>query len=220
MDDNIITTGDHSPTYFSSIFNAYYHSVHGAWTETETVFIKAGLDYLSAARSHIDILEIGFGTGLNAFATLLRCHEKLSVSFTSLEKFPISSGSACDYAMKLNISEDQQQLFECLHRSPWESFTDITPSFKLRKHKIDFLEYRTDELFDLIYFDAFAPETQPELWDLPFFTYLYGLLRPGSVLTTYCAKGYVKRNIRSAGFLVESLPGPPGKREMTRAIKE
>lgn len=199
----------------------------------------------------INLLEIGFGTGLNALLTLLEAKKKgINVFYQSLERYPISVEAAqkLNYPAMLNQVEKAeeeksnasiqskqknyvevelgnntlQELFLRLHTSPWEKAVAITPGFTLLKQQIDFSRPATfvpERGFDLIYYDAFAPEKQPEMWTQEIFNHLYSLSNQGAILTTYCAKGVVRRMLQSAGFRVERLPGPPGKREILRATK-
>lgn len=220
MAEELIISEDLSPTLYSQDFNAHYHSLHGAMTETMVVFIDAGLNFKLKEKAHINILEIGFGTGLNAFATLLNLPMDAEINYVTLEKFPLSGEITDDFIGKLNLDQQAIALYQAIHACPWGDFQKIVPSFNLKKIRVDFLEFRTNSFFDLIYFDAFAPDTQPELWDGEMFGYLYERLVNGGVLTTYCAKGIVKRKLKEIGFIIESLPGPPGKREITRAIKQ
>lgn len=221
MSNLIKNTGDHSPTLYSSQFDAHYHSIHGALTETNVVFIDAGLNYVSQYKSDINVLESGFGTGLNCFATLQNSIQtNIKINYTTIEKYPVEVSIAQDYIKNLSLNESLSELYNKLHSSAWDQTISILDNFKLLKLNQDFFEIKEKNEFDLIYFDAFAPETQPELWTVEMFELMAGCLVHGGVLTTYCAKGYVKRNLKVAGFEVEALPGPPGKREITRAIKK
>ena len=221
MSNTIKTTGDNSPTLYSSRFQAHYHSIHGAWTETDVVFIKSGLEFVAQKNKNLKILEIGFGTGLNCLATIQYAdHHGLHVEYTTLEKFPIDKVVVEDFGAQLNsIAGIELQKYNQIHQADWNKTTQLSTNFQLNKLEIDFFDIPINKKFDLIYFDAFAPETQPELWTVEMFELMAKVLVKDGVLTTYCAKGYVKRNLRSAGFIVEALPGPPGKREITRAIK-
>lgn len=219
MAEELIISEDHSPTLYSKDFNAHYHSVHGAMTETNVVFIDSGLKYLFQSKGDISILEIGFGTGLNAYATLLARNSDVNIRYVTLEKFPVALETIGAFAEQLFQGRKYDDSFQRLHDLSWNHDHHIEPGFIFKKVETDFLDFRTDDFFDLVYFDAFAPNTQPELWDGELFRYLYGRLNDGGVLMTYCAKGSVKRTLRDIGFIIEPLPGPPGKREITRAIK-
>lgn len=219
--NEIIETQDGSHTIFSTRFGVSYHSKYGAIQESRHVFIKSGLFHKALTSKKLNILEIGLGTGLNAFITLLEAeNHQLEIQFTAIEAFPISWEEAqkLNYPSSLDHPEKREQFLE-LHRCNWGEFSDIAPCFEFRKLKQQFEEISFSETFDLVYFDAFAPDAQPELWDLPVLSRVYNSMLPGGVLVTYCAKGVVKRRLRELGFIVERLPGPPGKREMTRATK-
>lgn len=219
MTKEVVLTEDKSPTYYSKQFDALYHSRHGALTETNHVFIKAGLLKSLESKSSIHLLEIGFGTGLNAWATLKSKSKDSTIHYTALEKFPINMDNLMEFKSMLFGEMDDDRGFNDIHEANWNKTVTIQEGFILQKVEIDFLDFTTNNSFDLIYFDAFSPEVQPELWTQDFFIHLYKMLSPGGILVTYCAKGYVKRNLKAAGFVVEPLPGPPGKREMTRALK-
>ncbi len=211
-------TADGSQTIQLPQWGEQYHSMHGALQESYHVFIEAGL-YQFSGRS-LDLLEIGFGTGLNALITLKEAPGKnLSVRYTALEAFPVTEPewNQLEYARLLGEEFAFQPHFERLHQAPWERWVPLTDSFSLRKLKTDLLEFSSQPAFDLIYFDAFGARVQPELWTEPVFESMYRALRPGGVLVTYAAKGSVRRAMQKAGFLVERLPGPVGKREMLRA---
>ena len=227
------TTGDGSHTFFVPELDEHYHSTNGAIQEANHVFIKAGLRHISKSLDipqsqdiqEIWILEIGFGTGLNAMLTLLEA-EKCSVKvfYHSLELYPIPPEKAAklNYCGQLGLQRNNRERFMQLHTLPWERHLIISPNFTLYKQKVDFSkpsDFKTPSLFNLIYFDAFAPEKQPNMWTEEIFNRLYLLCRDEATLTTYCAKGAVRRMLQAAGFVVERLPGPPGKREMLRAQK-
>lgn len=219
MKREIITTGDGSKTIQLTDWNEQYHSFHGAVQEAFHVFIKNGLDlYQNRA---LRILEIGFGTGLNAFITLLESQRRnLSISYCGVEHFPVSWEEAkqLDYPKALDALENKA-VFELMHTAAWEKEIDITPNFTLRKENIDFKDINEREMFDLIYFDAFGARVQPELWTVTIFNNMFKALDSGGYLVTYAAKGSVRRAMQEVGFTVERLPGPPGKREMLRAKK-
>lgn len=215
-------TEDGSHTLFVPELNEHYHSTHGAIQESMHVFIDAGLR--QCAKKDIRVLEIGFGTGLNAFLTLLEA-EKTSkkIDFTSLELYPISFSDA----QKLNyadmVDSSKKNIFEELHQAEWGSWSQLTLYFSLLKLQMDFsnpANFHPKTGFDVIYFDAFAPEKQPEMWTQEIFDKIYSLCNPDAILTTYCAKGVVRRMLQTSCFSVERLPGPPGKREILRAVKK
>lgn len=212
-------TEDGSHTLFVPELDEHYHSVHGAIQESKHIFIDAGLQKCS--KTEIRVLEVGFGTGLNAFLSALESEDNnINISYTALELYPISFPDA----KKLNYSEllnpSKEKLFDAIHSAKWGKREQITTQFSILKHCIDFSipnNFTTEEKFDVIYFDAFAPEKQPEMWTMPIFQKIYSLCAPDAILTTYCAKGSIRRMLQEVGFHVERLPGPPGKREILRA---
>lgn len=215
------TTADGSHTLFVPELNETYHSIHGAIQESQHVFIKNGLRYFNNKET-INILEIGFGTGLNTLLTLLAIeNSSQKVDYVSLEKFPLPNEliQQLNYPTQLKLNTTQTALFNDLHKCEWNTPTPISNNFNLLKIEEDLADFQTTTTFDLIYFDAFAPEKQAELWTDVIFSKIYSLLNAGGILVTYCAKGVVKRTIKSVGFQLETLPGPPGKREMIRAKK-
>ena len=214
-------TADGSHTLFIPELNETYHSIHGAIQESQHVFIKNGLHYFSDKKT-VSILEVGFGTGLNALLTLLdKQNLAQQVNYVSLEKFPLNLAliEQLNYTTQLKLNVAQTALFNQLHICEWNKLTSITNNFNLLKIEKDLADFQYETTFDIVYFDAFAPEKQAELWTAEIFSKIYDLLRPNGILVTYCAKGVVKRTIKSVGFQLETLPGPPGKREMIRAKK-
>lgn len=222
MQTEIRLTEDGSCTLHVPEIDECYHSVHGAVQESIHIFIDAGLRaFLFAGKPEnlIRVLEIGFGTGLNALLTLSEAEKlKTAIHYTSLELYPLAAHDA----LQLNYPEmlhTDRRLFEKIHLLPWETAEEITPYFTLHKIKADFTAYEPREMFDVVYFDAFSPEKQPELWTEDGFGKIYASSGGGAVLTTYCAKGAVRRALQSVGYIVERLPGPPGKREILRGRK-
>ena len=224
----IILTADGSATIFIPDWEESYHSRHGSIQEAYHVFIKNGLDEFSA-RNPIHILEIGFGTGLNAFITLLESNERnLKIHYTGIEKYPVSAEEAqkLNYPKILNkwnpqfsVDELEKYYFDLMN-SVWEKEISINSEFNLTKIQADFLEFNYPEnQFDLIYFDAFGARVQPELWTEILFEKLFKSLKNRGIFTTYSSKGSVRRALIEVGFKVEKRPGPPGKREMLVAIK-
>ncbi len=215
MHSELLITEDGSHTLFVSEIDECYHSSHGAIQESRHIFIEAGLK--QCHKSKIRVLEVGFGTGLNAFLTMIEAERSgKTIHYTSLEKYPVE----IEKALKLNYPEElstgNRNLFEKLHTSAWNKDIQINPFFKLKKKEVDFTCYTFDNQFDVIYFDAFSPEKQPEMWRLEQFEKIYAYCNSGAILTTYCSKGIVRRAIQAAGFMVERLQGPPGKREILR----
>jgi len=216
----VVMTKDGSHTISIPGKGVTYHSVHGAVQESIHVFIEAGLGAVLTAvnRKDIAVFEMGFGTGLNAFLTALAAEEQqVLISYTAVEAFPLSG----EEALKLNYADSlgHPELFEQLHQSPWNKAVAIHEHFTLRKVQSELAAFSPSQRFDLIYYDAFAPSAQPELWTNEVFEKLYGMMRQNAVLVTYCSKGDVRRALLAAGFSVEKIPGPPGKREMLRARK-
>lgn len=218
MERLIEETLDGSHTLFIPELNEHYHSVNGARQESEHVFIDAGL--ASTQKNKIRILEVGFGTGLNAFLTLKYANETGKViEYYSIEKYPLD----LEVVEKLNYGEliwpDQQHFFQLMHKADWNKSIKMTNSFELNKIGADINTYLFPTDIDLIYYDAFAPDKQPEMWLPDIFEKLHQHSAPGATIVTYCAKGEVRRNMQAAGFLMERLPGPPGKRHMLRGRK-
>ncbi|MCY2688499.1 tRNA (5-methylaminomethyl-2-thiouridine)(34)-methyltransferase MnmD [Salinimicrobium sp. TH3] len=223
MKREIIKTGDGSATIFIPEWNEHYHSKHGALQEALHVFIKTGFfHFLEKNKStQLSILEIGFGTGLNALLTFFEAERnKVNVNYTGVEAYPVSTEelSALDYAEVVS-EKNAAEVFKKLHETNWERRNEISPFFNLQKEKKFFSDISEIEEFDLIFFDAFGPRVQPELWSEEVFRNMYRTLKENGVLVTYSAKGDVRRAMQAAGFAVERLPGPPGKREMLRATK-
>ena len=216
----IETTADGSHTLFVPDLNEHYHSVNGAIQESRHVFIEAGLK--KCLKNEISVLEIGFGTGLNAYLTLLySIEEKKNIFYSTVELHPLVP----EIINNLNYTRQlpgYDYLFSLLHGVSWDTEHEVTPTFCLKKVHTDFslLNYEYNRTFDLIYFDAFAPEKQPSLWTQEIFDFIYKQTNMNGIIVTYCAKGAVRRMIQSAGFIIERLPGPPGKREMLRGIKK
>lgn len=220
-DKEIIETQDGSHSVFSKKFGVSYHSKYGAIQESRHVFIEAGLYPKAIAQKKIDLLEIGLGTGLNAFLSLLEAEKRdLFISYTAVEAYPLlpEEAESLNYPELLQKEAYRSYLLK-IHTSEWGPWIPLTPHFRFRKEEKRFEDIDEMEAFDLIYFDAFAPQAQPELWKPPLLSKMYAALRPGGVLVTYCAKGAVKRIFKEIGFEIEALKGPPGKREMTRCIK-
>lgn len=212
-------TADGSYTLFVPELDEHYHSVKGALTESEHIFINMGLKHSKVAEPKI--LEIGFGTGLNAFLSLLEAEKsQRKVHFTTIERFPLDLDTIRTMNYPAQVAPNRAQEYEALHTAPWNTDAVITPFFTLHKLEADFTCYEFPKGYNVIYFDAFAPEKQPEMWSQELFDQLYEVLNEGGILTTYCAKGVIRRMLQTAGFTVERLPGPPGgKREILRATK-
>lgn len=220
----IITTGDGSTTIHLPDWNEQYHSKHGAVNEAKHVFIKNGLDHVLGLQSleTIHILEIGFGTGLNAFITYLEGQRNdQAIDYVGVEAYPVAVEEAklMNYSEALN-AKDQDKVFGKLHELPWEKKHQISTNFWVTKRQQFFKDIVDQECYDLIFFDAFGARVQPDLWTVMIFKKMYDSLQANGVLVTYSAKGSVRRAMQEVGFVVERLPGPPGKREMLRATKK
>jgi tRNA U34 5-methylaminomethyl-2-thiouridine-forming methyltransferase MnmC len=217
----LIVTQDGSHSIYSEQYGVTYHSKYGAVTESLHVFVDAGLRFKAAVQPEVSVLEVGFGTGLNAFLSLLEAERRnLLVRYVGVEAYPVPTSAAegFNFAEQLGVPARHSD-FCRLHTCAWERRAKLSEHFWLHKKQIRLEAYRPTQQFDLIYFDAFAPQAQPELWTERIFDMLYKSLRPEGFLVTYCAQGHFKRTLKQVGFEVERLPGPPGKREMTRAWK-
>ncbi|MEZ7515754.1 tRNA (5-methylaminomethyl-2-thiouridine)(34)-methyltransferase MnmD [Flavobacterium frigidarium] len=220
MKREIIQTSDGSTTIHIPEWKESYHSKHGAIQEANHVFIKNGLSLFEG--KDIAIMEIGFGTGLNAFITFLESSKlKQDIDYVGVEAYPVSNEelAAMNYVAELGVSS-QQSTFNLMHQSNWEEKCIIDDHFALTKRKQLFDDIVDENYFDLIYFDAFGYHVQPDLWSTEIFRKMYSALKDNGVLVTYAARGVVKRSMIEVGFTVEKLAGPPGKREMFRATKK
>lgn len=220
MERRIVRTADGSLTLQLPHWQEQYHSLHGALQEAFHVFIHHGLHCFS--QREIALLEIGFGTGLNALISLLEAPRlRLSVIYCGLEAYPVTrpEWEALGYG-RLFPDIGAPEAFKALHEAAWETEVPVTETFRLCKRRMDFRELKDSGAYDLVYFDAFGARVQPELWTEAVFSSMYRALKPGGCLVTYAAKGSVRRAMQAVGFRVERLPGPPGKREMLRAWRE
>lgn len=209
-------TGDGSSTLIHPIIGDSYHSLYGAVAESEHIYIGAGLGSVNLPK--LSILEIGFGSGLNALLTLEAAQRSgQRVEYSAIELYPIEE----QVAEQLSYASSPH--FLSLHKSEWGRWVDITPTFRLKKIRADLVGYNFEQgyesAFNLVYFDAFAPESQPELWSEDIFRAIYNSMASVAVLVTYSSKGVVKRALRSVGFQVSRLAGPEGKRHIIRAVK-
>jgi tRNA U34 5-methylaminomethyl-2-thiouridine-forming methyltransferase MnmC len=214
MENKLVITNDGSHSIFNPIINECYHSKHGAIVEAEHVFIRNGFSALN--KEKLNILEVGFGTGLNALLTYQKAEQKLiEVNYQTMELYPVNK----ENYMQLNFTDliglKHEKLLN-LHSCTWEVKHKISSYFTLTKNHTSLEKFNTDLQFDIIYFDAFSPEKQPELWNKHIFKKMHGFLKDDGFLVTYCAKGVVKRTMKAVGFEVIVLDGPPGKRQMTR----
>tara|TARA_A100001015_G_scaffold236198_1_gene268293 strand:+ start:547 stop:1200 length:654 start_codon:yes stop_codon:yes gene_type:complete len=211
----IVSTKDGSNTVYSSQFDEHYHSIHGAKQESEHVFIRNGFNQFKHLKN-LAILEIGFGTGFNCLLTLLANTTK-HIYYHGIEAYPIDT--ATHKIFKNHLHPNEQLLYESVSSTPWNTPSVISENITLLKEHTTFQTMNLKKTYDLIYFDAFSPRKQPECWTIEILTACYHALKPQGKLVTYCAKGSIKRSLKKSGFLVETLQGPPGKREMVRAIK-
>jgi len=230
MKKSLIITKDGSHTVSIPEMNVSYHSLHGAIQESMHVFIHEGLRFFITKNptTEIHVLEMGFGTGLNALLSLMEASRNLNIHYTAIELFPltIEEVKTLNYCEQLK-REDLLTSFGIMHHCEWERDVAINPFFTIHKLQLSLLDIGNSIIFhdsslrpDIIYFDAFAPAAQPELWTREVFKMLYSILKGNGVLVTYCSKGEVRRAMQSAGFVVEKVPGPPGKREIIRAVKK
>lgn len=211
----LIETKDGSQTVLNTELGSTYHSRHGALAESEHVFIAEGFQKLPHDdMTVVRILEMGFGTGLNALLTLAHSkHVQPVIDYHALELYPIPEKIWANYKLSKSLQPLEQQFRE-FHSGKWEMSNTVSDRFGLTKHNVSLLDFSPEVKFDLVYFDAFEPETQPELWTEKVFSKLFSWMNPRGILTTYCCKGDVRRAMISAGFVVEKVPGPLGKREM------
>lgn len=217
-----LITEDGSHTIYLPELRETYHSTHGAIRESDYVFIRQGLEQaLQGGKQSIKIFEMGFGTGLNALLSWIYAEKnQVSITYQSIEAFPLT----LDEVQKLNYpdlidAEDANTKFHKIHQCKWNESVELSPYFHLRKIDQWIQKFHTDTQFDVCFFDAFAPSKQAEMWEIPILEKVKNMLVPKGILVTYCAKGQLKRDLKTLGFEVESLPGPPGKKEMVRAVK-
>lgn len=215
---NIILTSDGTHTVKSRFFDETYHSINGARQESEHVFLNAGFRALH--KNSLNILEIGFGTGLNAILSFRESGlSGKKVYYHAIELYPLSVNTVKELNYTQFLSGEEKEKFKKMHDVGWNDSVELSPLFTLHKEKIDLLVFETAKQFDCIYFDAFSPNVQPELWCRSVFEKLYNTLSDEGVMVTYSVKGMVKRNMAKAGFDIEKLPGPPGKRHILRGKK-
>lgn len=221
MNLHIKHTQDGSATLFNEELNETYHSIHGALTESRHVFIRHGyLEALTLPNEPLRILEVGLGTGLNAALTAAESQaQKRHTQYTALEPFPVPADVLSKLDYNKILEPDEYGCFEKIHQVSWNIRASIHPFFSLEKRRIGILDLADAPSFHLVYFDAFAPEKQPDMWTLEVLQRCFDILEPGGIFVTYCAKGQFKRNLKQCGFGVEARSGPPGKREMTVARK-
>lgn len=220
MNREVIQTEDGSKTIRIIDLNENYHSIHGALQEANHVFMKYGLLEFQD-KMELAIFEMGFGTGLNAYLTAIKASElKMKVEYHGVEAFPVSDKELIELDYGGLIGEESRFIYDKLHTANWDQSVEIVNGFQLKKihneiQKMDF----PSAFYDIVFYDAFGPQVQEDVWSVEIFEKIYSSMKAGGFLVTYCAKGQVKRNLKAVGFTIEELPGPPGKREMTRAWK-
>ncbi len=221
MKKQIITTADGSKTIYFPEWNEYYHSKHGAIQEAQHVYIKSGLEFRNKLKrnSSLNLLEFGFGTGLNAYlAAIYANNNQIKINYHGIEKFPLSQQEISDFNYDEILKTDKLK-FITLHTVEWEKSIKIHNFFNLKKNISDFQDFKSNNDYDIIFFDVFGYRVQPDLWAKPIFQSCYDSLKNDGVWVTYSCKGSVRRDLQDIGFKVEKIDGPPGKREMLRAVK-
>ena len=220
MQHQIVPTADGSSTIFIPEMNEQYHSLNGALTESEYVYIDKGFSFQQ--KKKLTVFEVGFGTGLNCLLTAIEASKQQKIThYISVEKYPLNAKIISELNYGQLISEEAKLLFEKIHACKWSEKTQITDYFSLTKIKTDLVTQtkKFAEKFDVVYFDAFGPDKQPDMWKPEIFSKIYEQCLPSCVFVTYSAKGEVRRNLSQIGFSMERLPGPPGKKQMLRGIK-
>jgi tRNA U34 5-methylaminomethyl-2-thiouridine-forming methyltransferase MnmC len=221
MRKEIILTADGSHSIRLPEHDMGYHSKYGAITESRHIFIEDGFRFFENERYPLSIFEMGFGSGLNALLTLIEAEKSnRTIYYETIEKFPLEKQmvSSINFCKQLQ-RPDLHSAFKRLHQCNWDQEIDINPVFLFKKIKTGIESYFTQRIFHIIYYDAFDASFQPELWTVEIFEKLFHLLFPGGILVTYSSKGEVRRALTAAGFIVNKLPGPKGKREITRAVR-
>jgi tRNA U34 5-methylaminomethyl-2-thiouridine-forming methyltransferase MnmC len=220
MNRQLIVTDDGSHSIFVPVLDEHYHSTHGAIQESEHVFIHSGLK--QCQKKKITIFEVGFGTGLNALLTLRYAqNHQCEIEYITIEKYPLvqQEFDTLNYAQR--IDPTLNEFFKNMHQCRWDRPVPINPNFTIHKIEGDLRRVNIDSFpaVDVVFFDAFAPNKQPDLWNEEIYLKIYNQCNQGAMLVTYCSKGVVRRGLQQVGFRVERIPGPPGKKEMLRAIK-
>jgi tRNA U34 5-methylaminomethyl-2-thiouridine-forming methyltransferase MnmC len=218
MKREVLLTKDGSHTIYVPELGEHYHSIHGAIQESQIIYINAGLKFTE--KKHLRILEYGMGTGLNVLLTFKEASaSERIIEYHAIEKYPLTEEEIRSLNYRERIKLDDPHLFEKIHQNIWSSEISLSKDFGLIKYKTDFRKVSLKGSYDIVYFDAFAPEIQAELWTSSIFNKIAEITSSGSVLTSYTSKGEIRRRLQNAGFMVEKLPGPPGKREFIRAIR-
>lgn len=221
MKQTIIETADGSKTIFIPEMNEQYHSVNGAITESEYIFVNKG--FMFQQKKDPVIFEAGFGTGLNALLTAINAEKNnRPTTYYTIEKYPLANKIIKTLAYGDIISNEATNIYEKIHLCEWETTVQISPCFYIHKINADLIEFsfNTTPVFDIIYFDAFGPDKQPEMWTPEIFQKIYTNCSPGAIFVTYSAKGEIRRQLANIGFEIERLPGPPGKKHILRGIKK
>lgn len=221
MQNQLILTEDGSHTIFVPSLDEHYHSTHGAINESLHIYIDCGLR--QTTKNELTVFEVGFGTGLNAYLSLCEAiQNKKKIHYFSIEKYPLNAEAFLSLNYPQHIFPEMASFFEQLHTAAWDTPAEICPEFSLHKIQADLKTFDFSKLppFDLIYYDAFAPSKQPELWTDEIFQRLAANTATGGIITTYCAKGSVRRSLTTYGFKMERLPGPIGKKEILRGTKQ
>jgi len=218
MNRTLELTQDGSHTLFSHDLDEPYHSIHGALQESQYVYINQGFNHIK--KSPLRILEIGFGTGLNLLLTLREC-EKLGISahYHAVDKYPLVPSESENLNYEVTVPGISSGALQKIHSAPWEMEFDLTHNFRIYKEQADFRTMKPKGEFDLVFFDAFSPDKQPELWSTDVFSIIASVTNSGSILVTYSSKGSVRKSLTTCGFKVTKVPGPPGKFEMVRAVR-
>lgn len=215
---HLFNTADGSHTIYVPELDEHYHSIHGAVQESMFIFIENGLRYCKT--DPVSVLEIGFGTGLNALLTAINANSGFrEVNYTSIEKNQLSNEIIESLNYPEYAGENGVETFRLIHSALWNTRVNVCHNFNLKKISADFTKYSLTGTYDLIYFDAFGPDKQPEMWSRELFAGIAAVTNRNGIFVTYSAKGEVKRSLRACGFEVTLLPGPPGKRQMIRAVK-
>lgn len=217
---SIFKTQDGSDSIYSERFGVPYHSKYGAIQESRHVFLQAGLYPRLTARTEVAVLEAGLGTGLNALLTGLEAKaQRKAIHYVALEAYPIPLEQARTLNYAEHLGESARETLEAIHTLEWGTAHQLSSFFTFEKRRMSFDALNDEAMFDVVYFDAFAPNAQPELWEEEVLGRMYRALKENGIFVTYCAKGSVKRCLKGLGFEIEALQGPPGKREMTRGVK-
>jgi tRNA U34 5-methylaminomethyl-2-thiouridine-forming methyltransferase MnmC len=212
-------TSDGSKTIYLPDIDENYHSFHGAIQEAKHVFIRNGLSEFKERKS-VSVFEMGFGTGLNALLTAIWSDEnRIHVDYEGVEAYPISPDICFQLEYSESLNCDKENDYQKMILAEWNQTIELSDYFKIKKNDSRIESWISNRKFDLIYFDAFGPRAQNEVWEMNILEKMFDILLPGGTLVTYCAQGQFKRNLKALGFELESLPGPPGKREMIRARK-